>query len=262
MSDSIFNVINKLYDKVGFLEKYGGSLWVTIILFIIFFLAISYYYIYNNLQPIKIDWVNQRCKPYVLPFAGIINPPDNMSGFEFTSQNFTGCIQNILVDIIGIFLAPFYYLVDVLNKTLTVISESIQAIRQVLSNIRNTLATISEDMMSRSLIVLIPLQHILIKLKDMMGKTTGILTASLYTLLGIYDTLQATIGSIVEIVVAILVALAALIAIFFMIPFGFGLPFAIPLLVIFILITIPAIMVYIIQVMILKNMASSLPGAP
>lgn len=262
MSESIFNVINKLYDKGGFLDKYGGSLWGTIIVCIVFFLAISYYYIYNHIQPIKSDWINQRCKPYVIPFAGLINPPINMSGFEFTSQNFSGCIQNILADIVGIFLAPFYYLVNLVNKTLSVISESIQAIREILNVIRKALASISSEIMNRSLNIMIPLQHVIINLKDMMGKTSGILTASIYTLLGIYDTLQATIGSIVEIVVTILLGLAALIAIFFMIPFGFGLPFAIPLLVIFILITIPAIMVYIIQVMILKNMARSLPGAP
>ena len=48
MSESIFNVIDKLYDKVGFLEKYGGSVWATIVLFVVFFLEISYYYIYNR----------------------------------------------------------------------------------------------------------------------------------------------------------------------------------------------------------------------
>ncbi len=72
MNDNIYEIINKLYNKAGFLEKYGGSLWVAIILSIIFFLAISYYYVYNNIQPLKADWINQRCKPGVMPFAGII----------------------------------------------------------------------------------------------------------------------------------------------------------------------------------------------
>ena len=86
MSDSIFNVINKIYNKAGFLEKYGGSLWLTIILIIVFFVAISYFNVMNNIQPIKADWLNQRCSPSVMPFAGIINKPDNQSAFEFTSQ--------------------------------------------------------------------------------------------------------------------------------------------------------------------------------
>ena len=60
MESKIFEVINKIYDKSGFLEKYGGSLWISIIIGIIMFLAISYFQIMNNLQPIKADWVNQR----------------------------------------------------------------------------------------------------------------------------------------------------------------------------------------------------------
>ena len=76
MNNNISNVINKLYSKAGFLEKYGGSLWTTFIISLIFFIAISYYFVYNNIEPIKADWVNQRCKPNVMPFAGLINPPD------------------------------------------------------------------------------------------------------------------------------------------------------------------------------------------
>ena len=73
MNDTnIFSVIKKLYNKVGFLEKYGGSLWMTVIVILVFFIAISYYYIYNNLQPIKADWANQKCNPTVMPFASII----------------------------------------------------------------------------------------------------------------------------------------------------------------------------------------------
>lgn len=260
MNNNISTAINKIYNKVGFLEKYGGSVWMTFIIIIVFFAAISYYQVYNNLQPIKADWVNQRCKPGVIPFAGLINPPENTSAFDFTAQNFNFCIQNILVDIVGVFLAPFYYLVNVINNILTEISKSIQAIRNVFDSIRNALSSVSQDIMGRSLNILIPIQTMLIKVKDMVNKTQGIMTAGLFTLLGIYDTLRASIGAIIDIVVTILIGIATLITVFFLIPFGFGLPFAIPLLVMFILIAIPGIMVYIIQVMILKKMARSIPG--
>jgi len=36
MNENIFNIINKLYSKVGFLEKYGGSLWTAIIISLVF----------------------------------------------------------------------------------------------------------------------------------------------------------------------------------------------------------------------------------
>ena len=264
MDNNIFNVINKLYNKAGFLEKYGGSLWTTFILCLLFFLAISYYYVYNHLEPIKADWVNQRCKPNVMPFAGIINPPDPnvMSAFDFTTNNFSNCIQGILGDIVGIFLAPFYYLIHVLTQVFTLIDEAIQEIRKLINSMRQAVMSTSQQVMGKILNFLIPLQHVLIKVKDMMGKTQGIMLGGIFTLMGTYDTMISSVMSIVKIITSILLGLAAIIVILFFIPFGFGLPIAIPLLVIFLMILIPGIMVYIIQVMILKKMTNPLPGIP
>lgn len=264
MSNNISNIINKLYNKVGYSEKYGGSLWFTVIFCLVSFLILSYYYVYNNLQPIKADWENQRCKPNIMPFAGLINPPESgeETPFEFTANNFTNCIQSILSDIIGIFTAPFYYLINVFSEVLSIISEAIQGIRKFLDSLRNAFISTASEVMDRILNVLIPLQLILIKVKDMFNKSQGIMSSAVYTLLSIYYTLQSSVGAIVEIIVVILLALAVLILMFFAIPFGAGIPFAIPLLVIFIMISIPGIMVYIIEVMILKKMVNPLPGIP
>jgi hypothetical protein len=48
----------------------------------------------------------------------------------------------------------------------------------------------------------------------------------------------------------------------YLIPFGLGIPFAIPLLITFIMTLVPGIMIYIIQVMILKQWVNPLPGLP
>ena len=96
--------------------------------------------------------------------------------------------------------------------------------------------------------------------RDLLSKSQGVMTTSVFTLLGTYDTLRSVIGSIVGIVVVLLISISVLVYELFLIPFGFGLPFAIPLVVMFILIAVPGIMVYIIQVMILKKMVSPIPG--
>lgn len=261
---NIFSVINKLYNKVGFLEKYGGSLWMTVILILVFFIAISYYYINNNLQPIKADWINQRCNPTVMPFAGLINPPDpkKMSKFDFTAQNFTGCIQNILSDMVGAFLAPFYYLVNSITKVLDMLNASLQAIRGVLATIRNSISKVSGEVMSKVLNIMIPIQHMVIKIKDTINKTQGIMLSAIYMLFGTYQTIAASFGSIIQIITSILLTLTTIMIILYFIPFGLGIPFAIPLLVIFIMLLVPSIMVYIIQVMVLKKWVNPLPGIP
>lgn len=262
MSDSIFKVINKVYEKAGFLEKYGGSLWLTIILILVFFVSISYYHVMNNIQPLKADWLNQRCNPSVIPFAGIINKPDDQSAFEFTASNFNNCIYNILTDIINIFLAPLYYLVNVITETLNIISEALQSVRKVFDSIRQSIKSVASEIMGRTLNFLIPLQAILLKIRNMFNQTQGIMTAGVFTLLGVYDTIMAIVTGIVQIITAILLALASIIVVLFLIPFGLGLPFAIPLLALFIVILVMGILVWLIDMMILKQFVNPLPGIP
>ena len=64
-NDNVLSVINKIYSKTGFLDKYGGSLWTAAILCIVFFIAISYYQIYNNIRTLA----NQ-----IYLFTGIMVP--------------------------------------------------------------------------------------------------------------------------------------------------------------------------------------------
>ena len=85
-----------------------------------------------------------------------------MSAFDFTQKNFSSCIQTILADIIGIFLAPFYYLIDLLTKIFDLIRESIQAIRELLDSIRNAVMEVSSEVMGRILNFLIRLIFLII----------------------------------------------------------------------------------------------------
>ena len=65
--------INKITQKITYLDKYGGSVLATGLILFSFFLIFSYFYVMNKLKPIKKDWVKQRCNPAVMPFAGLIN---------------------------------------------------------------------------------------------------------------------------------------------------------------------------------------------
>ena len=62
----------------------------------VFFILFSYIYVKKRMGPIKSNWSAERCSPAVIPFAGLINPPNGKSGFEFTYENFNFCINNII----------------------------------------------------------------------------------------------------------------------------------------------------------------------
>ena len=71
-----------------------------------------------NVQPIKDDWINQRCKPSVIPFAGLINAPEGTSVTDFTKENFDYCTQNIVKGVTGNAVQPLTFATSMLNELL------------------------------------------------------------------------------------------------------------------------------------------------
>ena len=65
--DNINEKIFNLYNSGGYWTKYASDVWITVILISIVFYTIMYFNILNNLQPIKANWVNERCSPAVMP---------------------------------------------------------------------------------------------------------------------------------------------------------------------------------------------------
>ena len=109
-TSSYFSKINDLYNKKGFLDRYGLDIWSAVIISLVFFIITSYFYVLNNIQPIKADWERQKCSPAVMPFAGLINKGPNDTVFDFTEKNFTHCVQGILTNAIAYAFQPIYYI--------------------------------------------------------------------------------------------------------------------------------------------------------
>jgi hypothetical protein len=240
--ETIFTKVNNLYNKKGFLEKYGTDVWITVIIFLIFFVSTSYYHIFNNIQPIISDWDNQKCNPSVIPFAGLINKSPDTTVFEFTGQNFTGCIQTILKTVTADAFKPVYYIMNSFIEMFNEISNAVNGIRAMFNKIRVTMKTFSEDVMSRLLNITIPVFQFIINMKDMLAKTNGVLGGTVYTLFGVYYTLKSSMGAAIDFIVKILYILAGMIITLLLIPFV-GQAAAAPLLAIFALILVPTILV-------------------
>jgi len=222
MDNNEIKKISKMYENLTYFDQYGGSLLLFIIITIILFIFASYCFVMINVEPIKNDWVNQRCKPYIIPFAGMINKPDDMTSNEFTKQNYNYCVQNIVSGISGSAVQPLTFIMDTVNRVFDFIKETINIIREMVNKVRNQLESISKELMGRIMNITIPLQQIIIAMRDMMGKIQGTMTSGLFTLLGSYYTLKSLMGAIVEFIIIILIALAVIIAIFWIIPFTWG----------------------------------------
>ena len=259
MDNTKFQNLKKMYDNLNYFDQYGGSVLLFIIISILIFLGVSYCFVMINAKPIADDWPNQRCKPNIIPFAGLITHPDGVTATEYTSENFTYCIQNILSDIMGASVAPITFVSNGLLVIANSISKALQLIRAMIDKIRSFAQSIFEEIMGRIMNIMIPLQEIIISFRDLVGKIQGSMTGGLFTLLGSYYTLKSLMGAIAQFIIIILIAIAVMVAIFWIIPFTWGA--AIANTAIFIAIAIPMAIILSFMIDVLKVRTSlSIPG--
>jgi hypothetical protein len=229
--------IMKKYDKATYFDQYGGSVVLFTFITLILFIIVSYCFAKINAQPIVDDWPNQRCKPNIIPFAGFITHPDDTTAFDYTYENFTYCTQSILSSITGIMLEPITFVTNLINDVLGAITSAINDIRAMFDKVRTFFQTVAEEIMGRTMNMMIPLQQMIISFRDFIGKLQGTMTTGLFTLLGGYYALQSLMGAIAEFIIIILIALAAIIVILWIVPFTWGM--AASMTAIFIAIAIP-----------------------
>ena len=222
INNTDFINIKKTYDNLNYFDQYSSSLVLFVLITLTLFVLCCYCFVMINVQPIKDDWINQRCKPSVIPFAGLINAPEGTSSTDFTKENFDYCTQNIVKGVTGTAVQPLTFITTMITQLFDSIKQSINGIREMINKVRENLQAVSQEIMGRIINITIPLQQIIIGLKDILAKVQGTMTAGLFTVLGSYYTLKSLMGAIAQLIVTILIGLAAMIAALWVVPFTWG----------------------------------------
>lgn len=266
--DKIFENLKRVYNQTGFMDRYGTEVWVSSAIIVAFLSGTTYFSILNRIEPIKADWDNQKCHPAIIPIAGFIKKPKDMSALAFTAKNLGDCTYGTLIAIFQAAVQPFYYMLNNLNGLFAGLAQAMNNIRKMFDNIRNSLKDISTQMFNRVLALTVPIMAFLFNTRAVLEKMVGVFTTGLYTLLGSYITMKTFFKIVAELLIKILVVLAmvtmALFYIFWYVPI-FGLwagPLAFANVLIFIAIMIPVIYIKVFMDRVLQTQTSNVPKVP
>ena len=208
--DDLFKKINKLYNSKSYMDRYGIDIWIACILCIVFFIAISYFQVMNNVQPIKADWSVQKCNPAVIPFAGLINNTSTtQTNSEFTTSNFSGCIQSIVSSLAAYALQPLDAILNLITTEFSSLLDSINGIRDEFDSVRNSVGGISDEIMGKALNVTMPLVQTTIVGKDIGAKAVGGVAATIYAFFGSFMGVQSLAAFILQIMLDMVIGLGA-----------------------------------------------------
>jgi hypothetical protein len=211
----LLNKIKKLYTKRDtYMAHYSADVWISLTLCIIFILTTIYYHSSNVLEVVKADWPNQRCNPLYMPFAGYINKPADQTNSEFTSANFANCVHSLLTYVTNIAVQPIQLAMSALNKLCEIIIKAVNELRKLLNYLRDKFKFIFDYVFAVVANIYVIFLAFIVNMKDLLAKVEGILTASLFTILGSYLTMQALFMSIVNYITMILRIIARIIFVF------------------------------------------------
>lgn len=249
--DDIIKKLSKIYNKTTFLDKYSSDLFITIIIFVIFFSIVLYFSLLNNIQPIKNDWVKNRCNPNVIPFAGIINAPEGTSKIDYTVQNFNNCINNISKLVTDQSIQPLYYIITLSATIANTFNGAFSSLKIFFDNFRNNISNFTSTINNQAFNFTPPFIQLTILIKDTVNKIKGVFASLIYSLYGSYLSLKGMTKVMYDASVAVIAALVIFIVLIMLIPI-FGWIVGIPLIAVVAVILIPMAQTAIIMKKVLK----------
>jgi hypothetical protein len=159
----------------------SGKNWVNFLYvnlaFIIYIAGVFYY---SQVADIKANWPLYRCNPMYMPLA------DNME------ENFVYCVQSMQTNFMGYLLEPLTFITNSLGGTLGGFVEEINNIRGMFNKIRTFFSEIIQSVFGVLLNLVIEFQRITIGIKDLIGKTIGIMVSLMYVMDGSIKTMNST----------------------------------------------------------------------
>lgn len=203
------SAIEDAYKNIGYTDLYSGSIFLCFGSIALLVIVAASLRILQHRAEIDAEWEVHRCDPKYMPLAGFIHTAPDMTAREYTQANFDYCVQKTTTEGTAPFVSPLAKVSDQVAGMYKKLADGVNAMRDKLSQTRDNIREFTENVMARILNITIPLREMIIALMDGMGKMQGILTASLFTMLGSYNTLQSLMGGILELIIKLLVAMGA-----------------------------------------------------
>lgn len=161
----------------------GYDITLTIVIIFVFILLFLAPIFSVGIQKIKNNWVEYRCNPIIMPFAGLFG--------EDPTQTFSFCIQSMLKDFMGFLLIPLQQSIKVIQGVGGGFETAINDVRKAISAIRSFVTQIIQAVFGVLLNILVEIQKLIINMKDLMGKLIGIMTTLLFMVYGSMEAMQS-----------------------------------------------------------------------
>ena len=158
----------------------SGKNWLYFVFLNFLFVAyIGGTFYLSSIQEIKNNWPQYRCNPMYMPLS------DNIE------QDFVYCIQTMQSNYMGYLLQPLTFITNSNTNILSNATTEINSVRAMFDKVRSFVSSIVQSVFGVFLNLVIEFQRIIIGIKDLIGKTIGIMVTLMYMIDGSIKTMNS-----------------------------------------------------------------------
>lgn len=143
---SVPEQINKIYEKRGYFQNYGGDIILALCISIVLIGINVYFYILNHLAGLKQQWNDDtdpiNCKPLYIPFASVINPPPDGNDLGYIEQNAKKCAKKSLSFLGSLLVDPIKTILDEMVVVLVGVADMLKDVLESIETIVESISTL------------------------------------------------------------------------------------------------------------------------
>ena len=184
MDTTIASKVIKLYRKGGYFGLYGGDVMTSTLIIVCVGLVIIGIGSLIHLKSLRQNWHDNRYKPGVMPFAGLINPQKGETAMETSERNFNDYLVNIGNQTLTYSTSLQAYMLSGLAEMGNLLNEAMNALRDLINMVRTALMAAFKYIINRLLAIVSTATATMYKMTDILSKMGGVFIVILNALKG------------------------------------------------------------------------------
>ena len=166
--------------------------------------VILYTYAQATLDDARDNWVQYRCNPIYMPFAGSIQPEVS------TADNFQYCISSLAQQVFKLLLDPIYMLFDVFNRLISMVGHEFRFFRNFISGIQTFITSFTAETFAKIHGSFGVVMSLMSRIRDIIGRIVGSVGYTTAIAVTAVNLIEALVGYMKTVIIAIVVILFAI----------------------------------------------------
>lgn len=187
----ISKAINEIFNNMSYYELYSYDIWFTIIVILIFTLAITYFYILYNIKSLKSKYEDIKCNPLYIPFSRIIS-----GGRVGSGEVFRTCLNNLTFNVAVDATNPLTFMTSIIYNIFNMLYGLVIQFLTLVSELISALRVLINYIIIKFKLIINEINYMFIKINSIFQKTFGSLLIFTYSITKVIDLFKLFVVSV------------------------------------------------------------------